>query len=112
MLVIGVVISGVFASSCAGESGNDSGDGPAAQSIGQNAVDAMESGSDAGCVTDKRLVETALVAHEALMGYDATTMDDLVQFGVEDELGRWTLQIPDTDSAPTVVPTVGGPCDS
>ena len=82
-------------------------------SIGQIAVDGIADGNDAACASDQRQVETALDTHFALNGYDATTMDELLQFGVEDEVNRWTLQSP-TDapnSVPMVVPIVGGPCD-
>ncbi len=109
-IVLGLAVAGVLASSCA----TSSDDGRASESIGQQAVEAMDSGRDAGCTTDKRLVETALLAHYTLLGYDATTMGDLLQFGVENESDRWTLKIPTdaTDTAPAVVATVGGPCDS
>lgn len=105
--VLGLVVTGVLMSSCAG---NDTGGG-ASESIGQAAVDAIDSGRDTGCITDKRQVETALTAHYALMGYDATTMSDLLQFGVENEPDRWTLEIDDANAAPVVVATVDGPCD-
>ena len=83
-------------------------------SIGQAAVEAIEDGNVAGCVTDKRQVETAIEAHYVINGYDATTIDELREFGVENELNRWTLHTPadPANAVPIVVPVVGGPCDS
>jgi hypothetical protein len=82
-------------------------------SIGQTAVDVITDGNDAACVTDKRQIETALEAHFVVNGYDASTMDELIEFGVKNEPNRWTLQAPTngTTVVPMVVPIVGGPCD-
>lgn len=84
------------------------------QSIGQTAVDAIVDGNSAGCVADKRLIQTALETHYVFHGYDATTLADLEEFGVGDEADRWTLQVADDDpnAVPTIVAVVGGPCDS
>jgi hypothetical protein len=82
-------------------------------SIGQSAVDVITDGKNAACVTNKRQIETALEAHFVVNGYDALTIDELLEFGVKNELNRWTLQVPTngTTVVPMVVPIVGGPCD-
>jgi len=101
------------AGTAGGEDSNDdaSDDSP---SIGQLAVDAFDEGSDAACATDKRIVENALETHFAFNGFDATTLDELAVFGVDDEANRWTLQISadSTDQIPQVAPIAGGPCDN
>ena len=82
--------------------------------FGQDAVDSLEDTRIMACDTDKRQVEVALEAHFAVKGFDATTIAELAEFGVKDELNRWTLQLPTdaTSAAPMVVATVGGPCDN
>lgn len=82
-------------------------------SIGQKAVDRIEDANGATCATDKRQVETGLELHFALNGFDAQTIDDLLEIGVDVDPERWTLE-PSADpeaQTPVVVAVVGGPCD-
>jgi len=84
-----------------------------APSIGQAAVDSVNDTSSATCAVDKRLVETAVETHFAIKGFDAVTIDELTEYGVNAGLNYWTLETPATSAttAPTVVAVVGGPCD-
>lgn len=83
------------------------------QTVGQNVIDRIDEADVAACATDKKQVETAVEIQHQLNGYDATTIVELQQFGVQDELNRWTLEIPvdGETTAPSVVAVVGGPCD-
>ncbi|MEP1126487.1 MAG: hypothetical protein ABJH68_21595 [Ilumatobacter sp.] len=91
-----------------GETGGQS------ETIGQNVIDRIDEAGDATCATDKQQVETALEIHYQLNGVDATTISELKQYGVDDELNRWTLEVPvdGSSTAPSVVPVVGGSCDT
>ncbi len=84
-----------------------------AETVGQNVIDRIDEAGDATCSTDKRQIETALEIHHQLNGVDATTISDLKQYGVDDGLNRWTLEVPadGSSTAPNVVPVVGGSCD-
>ncbi|MGB3737587.1 MAG: hypothetical protein WA964_21735, partial [Ilumatobacter sp.] len=77
-------------------------------------VDSIDDSRSASCAIDKRQIETAVETHFAFNGFDATTLDELAMFGVEDEANRWILQIPadSTDQVPEVVAIVGGDCDN
>ncbi len=82
--------------------------------IGQNVIDRIDEAGDATCATDKQQIETTLEIHYQLNGFEATTISDLKQYGVDDELNRWTLEVPadGSSTAPSVVPVVGGSCDT
>ncbi len=86
----------------------------APSTFGQDAVDRIDDTRDSACESDKRQVEIALEAHFVVNGYDATAIGELEEFGVKDDLNRWTLEIPAdaTNPVPMVVATVGGPCDN
>ena len=83
-------------------------------SIGQIAVDGINDTNGATCAVDRRAVETAVETHFAVKGYDAVSIDELAEFGVNAELNHWTLETPVTSAttAPTVVAIPDGPCDN
>ena len=85
--------------------------GPA--SIGQEAVESIDESRSLACSVDKRLVETAVETHFAIKGFDAVSVDELTEFGVDAGLNYWTLETPATSAttAPTVVAIADGPCD-
>jgi hypothetical protein len=62
---------------------------------------AMVAGQQAGCVTERRLVETALEAFFAMNGADAATLDELVpDFMRESVTPRWSMQSNPAGGAP------------
>ena len=82
-------------------------------SIGQIAVDGINDTNGATCAIDKRVVETAVETHFAIKGFDAVSIEELTEYGVDAGLNYWTLETPATSAttAPTVVAIADGPCD-
>jgi hypothetical protein len=62
---------------------------------------AIVAGAQAGCVTERRTIETALEAYYAVNGADPATLDDMVPDMLKESVTpRWSMQSNPAGGAP------------